>query len=48
MLYFVPMNFVLKQPSNIAQMRAQNEGAYDGYILCYMQKSSHIFILATL
>ena len=38
MLYFVPMNFVLKQPSNIAQMRAQNEGAYDGYILCYMQK----------
>ena len=32
------MNFVLKQPSNIAQMRAQNEGAYDGYILCYMQK----------
>ena len=38
MLYFVPMNFVLKQPSNIAQMRAQNESAYDGYILCYMQK----------
>ena len=32
------MNFVLKQPSNIAQMRAQKEGAYGGYILCYMQK----------
>lgn len=38
MLYSMSMNFVLKQPSNIAQMRAQKEGAYGGYILCYMQK----------